>query len=260
MDSGNASTSNSSNSSGGGYASAAGLIVGPIITAFSNRANRKAQEKANKQNWENQMAMWNMTNEYNTPLNQRLRMEQAGFNPHAHAGSMVNTASNQNLPDSKPYIPDPSSYTQAGQAMAQTFENALTQDAMRTKAYAEADKTDAQGKLTKEQAYQLEQNRTTNIALRQQQLHNQVLDGIKRDMFNSQMPQIHQQRMAESMQRIANLSAVYSNEQIKGELMREELELRKMGINPNTDGFFIRFLTQMFGANNVKSYFNDSWH
>lgn len=79
-------------------------VVGPIIgNAIGNSNARKAQDRANDQQmklaeyaYEKNLEMWNRQNEYNTPLNQKNRMIDAGFNPnlvYGH-GSVVNTASN----------------------------------------------------------------------------------------------------------------------------------------------------------------------
>lgn len=252
--------SNDNSSSGtnwGAIISGGASLLGSMGGIFGGRDNRRLVRQQNDKMIKNQWDMWNATNEYNTPLNQRLRMEAGGFNPNAGAGSMQNTAQNQNMPDGEAPLHDTSSYTQAGQAIGETFQNALNNEAMRTKAYADADRADAGTDLTKEQTDQLRASRGTNIALRQQQLDSQILDNFKKELFNSQMPAIHQQRLAESAQRIANMRQVLNNDQIRGMLLKEEHELRKMGINPNQDGFFIRVLAQLLGADKIEGFFND---
>lgn len=71
--------------------SVADTLINNEQTANLNRSNRKFQ-----------VEQWNRTNAYNTPLEQRKRMEAAGFNPnlmYGH-GSVANVASNQSLPSS----------------------------------------------------------------------------------------------------------------------------------------------------------------
>ena len=49
------------------------------------------------------LELWNMTNNYNSPLNQRRRLEQAGLNPGLMYGGIENTAgqpADANVPES----------------------------------------------------------------------------------------------------------------------------------------------------------------
>lgn len=57
-----------------GTLSAAGNVVS---TAMNNKAQKKADQRANNYN----LAMWNMQNEYNSPVNQMARYAAAGLNP-----------------------------------------------------------------------------------------------------------------------------------------------------------------------------------
>lgn len=65
----------------------------------------------NKKNRKFQQEMWNMTNDYNSPVQQRRRLQEAGLNPNLIYGSSApyNTAQNQQLPAGE--TPD---YTSAG--------------------------------------------------------------------------------------------------------------------------------------------------
>lgn len=75
-------------------------LVGSLI---GNIFNKKSTDSTNDKNmrlaqyqYEKNLEMWNRSNEYNTPLNQRKRIEAAGFNPnlvYGH-GSLANTTSN----------------------------------------------------------------------------------------------------------------------------------------------------------------------
>lgn len=57
--------------------SAVGGLVGLATSALQHHYNKKLSEKQFEQN----VAMWNMQNEYNSPVAQRKRLEEAGLNP-----------------------------------------------------------------------------------------------------------------------------------------------------------------------------------
>ena len=81
-----------------GMASAAGSIIGGFQSNAANtnlnKTNREWQTAMTKwnQNW--QEKMWNKQNEYNTPLAQRKRLQEAGYNPwiSGSGGSMSNVS------------------------------------------------------------------------------------------------------------------------------------------------------------------------
>jgi len=79
--------------------------MGPIGSGVDAVIGGVGNYIANKQNQKNAMDMWNKTNAYNTPLAQKQRMIDAGFNPALMYGNGVqgNVASNQNMPDVKPF-------------------------------------------------------------------------------------------------------------------------------------------------------------
>lgn len=82
-------------------------IASASMQAIGSFAGAYAQERANKRNMDFQWKMWNANNEYNTPLNQRLRMEAAGFNPALMYGngSVDNTSRPMGGVDIKPVNP-----------------------------------------------------------------------------------------------------------------------------------------------------------
>jgi hypothetical protein len=87
---------------------AGGSLLGPTGTAigsalgavFSQQYNQDQQNNynADMQSW--QEKMWNMNNQYNTPLAQRKRMEEAGLNPQLMYGQ--GTVGNSSAPPSVP--------------------------------------------------------------------------------------------------------------------------------------------------------------
>lgn len=67
---------------------AASQIASSTINYFSQRATNRANARMNRENNEANLRLWMLNNEYNTPANQRRRMEEAGFNPNLMYGSI----------------------------------------------------------------------------------------------------------------------------------------------------------------------------
>lgn len=86
----------------------AGLsYLGQMRTNDANLALNRQNNIANAMNAAaadaRNMQLWNMTNEYNSPLNQRRRLEEAGLNPGLMYGGIENTAgmpADSNVPES----------------------------------------------------------------------------------------------------------------------------------------------------------------
>lgn len=76
-------------------------FMGPIGSFVGQGVNAISTAVTNKRNRQFQRDMWDRTNLYNSPMEQRKRMEAAGFNPnmmYGH-GTVANTASPVNVPD-----------------------------------------------------------------------------------------------------------------------------------------------------------------
>lgn len=204
-------------------------LAGPLMSYFGNKESQRKEH-------DQQMDMWNKTNEFNTPLNQRLRLMQGGYNPNLGVGSMQNTASNQNMPAHQKL--DTTGITNAGTAFTNAFNSTMQTEGQFTKNMADADRITEQGALTKEQREQLQANKTTNLQIRKDQLAGVQLQNIRRGIENLQIPEAHKRAMLESAQRLTNLKSVLSTQQLQQELMREDLQLRKIGINPNDNMIF----------------------
>lgn len=69
----------------GGWMPAVAGIIGDLVNAGVSVYNTNRTNKANRElaqaAWQHDLNMWNLANEYNTPANQRARMEAAGYNP-----------------------------------------------------------------------------------------------------------------------------------------------------------------------------------
>ena len=67
-----------------------GAVAGAITAGVQHKYNKKMADYQNDINIEN----WNLQNEYNSPANQRKRLEEAGINPAAVFGSNGSSAGN----------------------------------------------------------------------------------------------------------------------------------------------------------------------
>lgn len=74
--------------SGGASLDPVSAAVGAIGDVTSSFVNRKSQEEADDRNWRHTVQMWNMNNEYNSPVNQMKRYEEAGLNPNLMFGQI----------------------------------------------------------------------------------------------------------------------------------------------------------------------------
>lgn len=74
-----------------------GSVMGATTAAENNEATRMWQTWMTKKNQEWSERMWNLNNEYNSPLNQRMLAEQGGYNPYL-LGNEGNLGSGSSLP------------------------------------------------------------------------------------------------------------------------------------------------------------------
>lgn len=84
-------------------------ILSTLTSPITAGINAVTQNQVNKQNRKLTIDMFNMTNAYNTPLNQVKRMKEAGINPALMNGNVqtVNSAQQPKAPEVRPYqIPE----------------------------------------------------------------------------------------------------------------------------------------------------------
>ena len=130
------------NSAIGAAALGAGISV--LGSLLSSSAQNSANASMDRETREWQEKMWSRNNEYNTPLNQRKRLEAAGINP-ALAFQNGNTGVASSTPSAVQHTPaDYSSigagFSQAGQMILQA-QNVAAQNEL-LKSQAEAQKID----------------------------------------------------------------------------------------------------------------------
>ena len=77
-------------------------IVAGIASLLGGAMSAISVSRTNKKNIDNQWQMWNATNEYNEPLQDVSRMQQAGLNPNLAFGGTPYHASPVNVGNSQP--------------------------------------------------------------------------------------------------------------------------------------------------------------
>lgn len=95
---------------------AADTILGFAQASYNNSLAEQSAENA----YERQLDFWNKQNSYNSPVNQRKRLEQAGFNPAAALGEVATGQNAQQLSS----VPQ-NEYAQKGVLQLQTLSSAL---------------------------------------------------------------------------------------------------------------------------------------
>jgi hypothetical protein len=234
-----------------------GAVAGAGLSLLGNSIQNKQNKKITRSNRQHEIEMWNMQNAYNTPLKQRQRLEAAGLNPnlmYGH-GSVANTASQVNTsknPDAAPVKFDTASdlaayqniamFDEQRQNMAKNREVMDSQIALNNiRGASEAVKT-SRNKFDLKQAESLFDTTLQGAELN---VRGKQLKNIQNEIFNSQMSEKHKQAMYESAVRILQMKQSSSTSAVDEQLKKEELKLRKVGINPN-DSTWLRVLTQFF--------------
>lgn len=115
------------------------LIMAGLTTAggiATTALNNKSIKETNQQNIDNQWAMWNATNQYNTPHEQMLRYAEAGLNPNLIYGQS-NTTSPVNVG-----VAQPTNFNGLNDIIPNVMQSLLTASQIRT--------NDANVELTKQ--------------------------------------------------------------------------------------------------------------
>lgn len=150
--------------------------IGNVLSAGAiNRRNREFQEK-----------MWNMNNEYNSPVNQMKRFKEAGLNPHLIYGqgnpgnAVMSPAPQQVAPDLSPFANAAMSYLSARKQQTETdnlemanrvMQSQIVEASARTfKTLAETDKTKLDTQYTRDNYDTLLKQSTANLDLTNTQI------------------------------------------------------------------------------------------
>lgn len=232
----------------GAVAQAAGSLIGGIT---STAMNINAQNKANQGNINNDWKMWHMTNWYNHPLSQVMRLKQAGLNPNLAYGNGVqgNIASQGKMSDMKAPQVDSniignaiSTYQDARLKQAQIDNMEMQRDVM--DADIRVKNADVGLKLANTSKSQFDVKKGETLLSAQAdaaKLYNDNLSlrNVEQTIKNSQLPEKHQQYLLESASRIALNASYMTTQELQQQLLREEAYLKQRGLT-YSDSFLKR--------------------
>lgn len=251
---------------------AVGGILGGTMAGGANRKTRKHQDKWNLINIDQSWKMWDATNAYNTPMEQRRRMELAGFNPNLAygSGSIANTANQGNVADGK--VIENTSGKDIGEGInqgLQNYANMTMQRAQLRDLEKNQEVKDAQIALTKAQELKTMTDTDTSkfnlgrdtelrdnyIQQQKEQLTKRQLDNAMTELRVAQMPEQHKTAIAEALQRIASMKNQMSATNVEKALKQEQLNLRRKGIEV-TDPMWARLGNKLLGDKVEEGYNN----
>lgn len=180
---------------GAALISGAAGLVGGILTNSSNSgqtsAQRDFQREENEKDRQWQQHMTDYVNDYNTPSNQRLRLEQAGLNPYMMMGSgstgtavAASGAQHSATPSAIPMVnPVPSNF-------AESFLSASLASAQKDNLQAQTQKYGAEAQYSKLKGFadfvkSMSEAKLKGVQTIAQQLNNDVLEQVKSDRIAS---------------------------------------------------------------------------
>lgn len=205
-------------------------LLGTALTNSSNvsmnESNNQAQARLAAEADARNLALWNMTNVYNSPRNQRKRLEEAGLNPGLMYGGIENTAgmpSDSNVPQ-----------TSAGQ---REFNGSMLTSAFNQAGNLIAQNTGVNQRIKEAQAESIELDNQIKAERRPQELKNLELAGenLAQDLQDKKDNSVraeekHQKEMKKADEDLrkaisdADMSEAQYNEFMKFAPIREEKE------------------------------------
>lgn len=245
-----------------------GALIGAGASLLGSGIDAIAQIGQNKKAREHQEYMYDKNNAYNTPAMQMQRFKAAGLNPHLIYGQ--GNSGNSTVPPLTTQEAPKSHFAEITQNyVANRTQQAQVDNMAKALQVMEADKTlkEAQTVNTLTQSAQTEQQReqsavlfdtvqsqakanlgvtTQNLetGLIQQQKLKAEIDNV---LQNTSISKTNQssilQTIVESKARVRNLAKDGRLKDAETELKRLELNLRKLGVNPN-DPAWMRIVTQ----------------
>lgn len=176
-----------------------GGLIGLAGSYLQHKYNQKLSEQAFNQNVE----MWNMQNAYNSPIEQRKRLEQAGLNPALMYGNGGGSTGNANqMPQYQSFGQDITQNLMTGLQMAQVYANVR-------KTNAEAQKQELENPYVGATAQAILDNYIANTDLTKEQKEKVLVE---------------QKQLWKSMEKM-DIDIAEANKRI--ELMNEDIQLRK---------------------------------
>lgn len=224
---------------------------------FNTRRQRKWGQQQYEQQRDDNIAFWNMQNEYNSPQNQMKRFQEAGLNPNLIYGqgnsgpaSSIQTPDVQSvtyrspdLQNQQSLLPNITSMYDLELKAAQTdnlrAQNTVIQeDALLRR--AQTIQTLTEGERKKLELGLATQLRETNVQVRQEELRKlrtgtdiQIREDARRAALTSQSLKESAERLKQMPLTRAETKARIENLQRSGVLQEIDIKLRKNGINPN---------------------------
>ena len=240
-------------SGGMGWGAAAGAASSIGSSFIQNAGNSNRQKKQNRFNYE----MWRQTNEYNSPVQQRKRLKEAGLNPHlVYGGSPSQVAGKADMLRGEPPQPfvfdNPansiSKFANFKQQEAQTdnlrsqntviLQEAALKAAQTAKTGMDTAKTSFDYSLAKK----LEKNSLQAADANVRKMEQQVLGEELNNRFKSESMK---DRVLEAFYRAQHVNAQLTGQERLNELRRLEVNLKKMGIEKG-DNLFMRILGVLY--------------
>jgi hypothetical protein len=273
-------------------AQVAGGGLNAVSTAFTNRKQRKWSEQMYNRQRDDNIAFWNMHNEYNSPAMQMKRLREAGLNPNlvygGSSGGTAGTASPIKTPDVQQVTHRAPEWGNAVSGAGLTTLNALydfeikqaqidnmkadntikMKDALLREAQFYSTLTDVERKKF-DLKYDTELYKT-NADIRREmhrqlkvQTDNAIREDFRRTLTTSSSLQeaiarIGSIKASEAKTKAERQRIIADTNRIKSDTMLKQLdiELRKNGINPS-DPMYIRilgrYLEGLFSETDVES-------
>lgn len=239
-------------------------IIGQGLDTIASLVGANANRK-------NALKQWERENEYNRPINQRRRLEEAGLNPalmYGH-GSVSNTASSMKPPELDLHTnmgAGMRDYVNLGKVqpqidmIAEQIENLRKQrDVMDADIAAKAAGTAATLQGTAKTKFDLDlasELRDTSVDAAKEGLRAMRLKNAYQEIENSTLPEKNKLILQEIASRLDTASRQRDNMALDAELKRSELTLRSMGLTWN-DPIAARIAAQFIGKDNLNEVKND---
>lgn len=287
----------------GGLGTVISGVIGSKSTSDSNKANLKINQMNNDFNAREaqkardfQLAMWNKENEYNSASSQRMRLENAGYNPYmsdAQAGmaagmSGTSAATAAGAAPQTPYTPDfqsvgvnlASALKMMSEKKRTDIENLNMSDLLRSQIWLNLGATDWRNASPEARAYNLSQGRRAaelGMASLEENLSNQrwsnnllvaniansLLDAETKTILNKYLDQ---QQLAELNIKAANYEYLVMSGQMKRQeinnLIAEEIETYARANGYNLQNRILRATSDglIRATNNTNFYFGSYYH
>lgn len=265
------------------YLAATGAALNTTANALAqsdiNRRTRRWNEAMYDKQRQHALADWHMQNSYNHPSAQMARLREAGLNPNLvyGTGSVVANATQMPAHDSTPSW-NPRA-VEVGNSIAQYF-NVMTQEAQLDNLRAQNDVLTEEALLKRTQRMTGEFTLGLESELRDHTMQGRIMDtGLKtsqyslsrfevetiqayREANNGRLPQLDEilidlaNKRAQGRLTDAQIRNIRNDSQLK-EL---DIDLRKMGINPN-DPIYLRIIGRLLNSitEKIESFRLPNW-